>query len=182
MARQSSAAKRQEDAYQLEDITGKAVVITGGTTGIGRATAVKLAMEGAKVLIFGRHEEELRDALHDLREIDGVHGMIADVTRREDVVRVFAEAERVLGGIDILINNAGLSAESVGDTHDGKVSSAGYETPGRFEAQLLRRHPANPILTAAPFPRPVNSVFNAGAVKFDGKTPAAGRFSNRTAS
>jgi len=142
MARQSSAAKRQEDAYQLEDITGKAVVITGGTTGIGRATAVKLAMEGAKVLIFGRHEEELRDALHDLREIDGVHGMIADVTRREDVVRVFAEAERVLGGIDILINNAGLSAGSVGDTHDGKVSSAGYETPAvsrRSSCGVIRR-------------------------------------------
>ena len=100
-----------------QSLSGKAVVITGGTTGIGRATALLLARVGARVLIFGRHERELQDALRDLKESGGeAYGLVADASRKADVERVFAEADQKLGGVDVLINNAALSAGSILDS------------------------------------------------------------------
>jgi short-subunit dehydrogenase len=99
---------------ELTQITDKRVLITGGTTGIGRATALLLAGKGAHVLIFGRHEKELNDAMGDLREAGrNVHGMTADASRIEDVRRVFKECDAKLGRIDVLINNAALGAEGL---------------------------------------------------------------------
>lgn len=92
----------------------KRVLITGGTTGIGRATALLLASRGAHVLIFGRHEKELDDAMRDLRGVNTkVHGVTADASRIEDVRRVFKAVDEQLGGIDVLINNAALGAEGL---------------------------------------------------------------------
>jgi NADP-dependent 3-hydroxy acid dehydrogenase YdfG len=105
--------------YAREELAGKSVVITGGTTGIGRTTALRLAQDGANLLIFGRNEHPLNDALTDIRAAakDGeVHGLIADSSKPEDIERVFDEADRTFGGVDILINNAAVSAQSVLDT------------------------------------------------------------------
>ncbi len=100
--------------YQPQSVAGKAVVVTGGTTGIGRSIAVLLASKGARTLVFGRHEQELRDAMNDVKAFGGeVHGLTADVSRHEDVTRVFEHADRRIGGCDILINNAAISARSV---------------------------------------------------------------------
>ncbi len=109
-----------ELAFEPQSVAGKAVVVTGGTTGIGRATARLLVARGARVLIFGRHERELNEALEDIRGTGGeVHGLTADQSRLEDVQRVFEEADRRLGGLDILINNAAISPESILDAeHD----------------------------------------------------------------
>jgi NADP-dependent 3-hydroxy acid dehydrogenase YdfG len=108
-------------AYQFEPETleGKAVVITGGTTGIGRSTAQRLVADGAKVLIFGRHEQELNEALADIKaNADGaeVVGIVADTTKPEDIDRVFVTADEKFGGVDVLINNAAESAESILDS------------------------------------------------------------------
>jgi NADP-dependent 3-hydroxy acid dehydrogenase YdfG len=103
-------------APEVEEVAGKAVVITGGTTGIGRATALLLASRGARVLIFGRHQPELNDAMEDLRSTGGeVHGITADTSSVDDIKRVFEEADRALGGVDILINSAALAAEGAMD-------------------------------------------------------------------
>jgi NADP-dependent 3-hydroxy acid dehydrogenase YdfG len=100
--------------YQPQSIAGKAIIVTGGTTGIGRATAVLLASQGARILTFGRHEPELQDALNDMKAFGGeVHGLVADVAHEADIQRVFAEADDRLGGVDILINNAGVSGGSI---------------------------------------------------------------------
>jgi NADP-dependent 3-hydroxy acid dehydrogenase YdfG len=97
-------------------VAGKGILITGGTTGIGRAAAILLARRGANVLIFGRHEQELNDALSELPDSrDHVHGMIADVAKPADIERVFQEADRKLGQLDVLINNAALGAGSIVD-------------------------------------------------------------------
>lgn len=91
----------------------KRILITGGTTGIGRATALLLASRGAHVLIFGRHEKELNDALRDLRGVSSkAHGLTADASRIDDVRRVFKAVDE-LGELDILINNAALGAEGL---------------------------------------------------------------------
>jgi NAD(P)-dependent dehydrogenase (short-subunit alcohol dehydrogenase family) len=99
--------------HHEQQLQGKSVVISGGTTGIGRSTALLFAGEGARVLIFGRHEPELRDALRDAESVGDVTGLIADQARSEDVRRVFSEVDRRFGGVDILVNNAGIPGGSV---------------------------------------------------------------------
>lgn len=92
-----------------QEVRGRAVVVTGGTTGIGRATAGLLASRGARLLIYGRHEAELEAALGEIRGAGGeVHGLLADQSKMEDVRRVFAEADRLLGGVEVLVNNAAV--------------------------------------------------------------------------
>jgi len=101
---------------EQEAVSGKGILITGGTTGIGRATALLLASLGARVMIFGRHQQELDDAMAHLREVtDEAHGITADSSNPDDVHRVFDEAERFLGTVDVLVNNAALAADSVVD-------------------------------------------------------------------
>jgi NADP-dependent 3-hydroxy acid dehydrogenase YdfG len=105
---------KQQFAADVVEVRGKGIIVTGGTTGIGRATALLLASARARVLVFGRHEDELNDALKDLRAVsDEVYGISADVSDSADVQRVFLEADRRLGRIDVLINNAALGAGSI---------------------------------------------------------------------
>lgn len=101
-----------------DQLIGKVALITGGTTGIGRATAVRLASEGAFVFIFGRHERELEDALADIWRISGrkAHGMIADVADAESIKEVFRLIDETVGKLDILVSNAALPARSIKDT------------------------------------------------------------------
>src|SRR4051812_42572669 len=115
MSATTTAAGRK--LSESTDIAGKGILITGGTTGIGRATALLLAERGARVFIFGRHQDELNDAMNDLRQVgDEVFGITADVTKREDIERIFSEAERELKTIDIVVNNAALAADGAADT------------------------------------------------------------------
>jgi len=100
--------------YQLEPVNDKSILITGGTTGIGRAIAILLAAQGARVMIFGRHEQELNDAMDDIRKAGGeVLGLTADVSDPEDIQRVFEEFDKQMDKLDILINNAALGYGSV---------------------------------------------------------------------
>jgi NADP-dependent 3-hydroxy acid dehydrogenase YdfG len=101
---------------EMESVAGKSIVISGGTTGIGRAAALLLAAEGARVFIFGRKQDALNDAMADLKAVsDEVHGITADVSKAEDIRRIFEEVERSLGPLDIFINNAALAADSAAD-------------------------------------------------------------------
>jgi NADP-dependent 3-hydroxy acid dehydrogenase YdfG len=100
--------------YQPEPVADKSILITGGTTGIGRSTAILLAVQGARVMIFGRHEQELNEAMTDIRQAGGeVRGLTADVSDPEDIGRVFQEFDRQLDRLDILINNAALGYGSI---------------------------------------------------------------------
>lgn len=100
--------------YQPESVSGKSILITGGTTGIGRATAVLLASQGARVMIFGRHDRELEDAMNDIRKTGGeVTGLTADAASPGDVKRIFEQVDRQMDKLDILINNAALGYNSI---------------------------------------------------------------------
>lgn len=102
-------------------LTGKVAIITGGTQGIGKATAERLAAEGAKVVIVARGQPRLDAVAADIRAAGGaVHTVSADVAQPGEAQRIVAEALKAFGGIDIVINNAGTSAtgafESVTDS------------------------------------------------------------------
>jgi NADP-dependent 3-hydroxy acid dehydrogenase YdfG len=100
--------------YEPENLNGKNILITGGTTGIGRSTAILLAAQGAQVMIFGRHEKELDDAMRDIKQTGGsVFGLTADTSNAEDIRSVFKEVDRQMGTLDILINNAALGYKSI---------------------------------------------------------------------
>ncbi|MEK7409536.1 MAG: SDR family oxidoreductase [Acidobacteriota bacterium] len=90
-------------------LEGKNAIVTGGTRGIGRAIAKGLLGAGAAVAICGRSAEGVSRAVTDLGAGGGrVTGQAADVARWEDVRRFFQFVDRELGGLDILINNAGI--------------------------------------------------------------------------
>lgn len=93
---------------------GKVVVITGGTSGIGKALAFEFGQKGSKVFITGRDREALVTTVEEL-EKRGVtaQGITADVTMPEDNNRMASEAIKAFGGIDVLINNAGISMRAI---------------------------------------------------------------------
>ncbi|HYL38371.1 MAG TPA: SDR family oxidoreductase [Bryobacteraceae bacterium] len=80
------------------------VLITGGSSGIGRAAAKVLAHAGARVAITGRDPERLAEATRSL----DVVGIQEDVANEADVLRTFREVKEKLGDLDVLINNAGI--------------------------------------------------------------------------
>lgn len=93
-------------------LAGKRILVTGGTTGIGRATVKMLAEDGARVLTFGRHETELKASLANAAGGPGeLFGLTADVATREGVDAVFAALDERLGGIDVLVCCAALGAD-----------------------------------------------------------------------
>ena len=88
----------------------KVVIITGGSSGIGKALAEEFGKRGSKVLITGRNQVDLQTAVDELRQKGiAIGGFPADVSRPEDNRAMADEAIRAFGKIDVLINNAGIS-------------------------------------------------------------------------
>src|SRR5579863_3487835 len=86
------------------DLNKAVVLITGGSSGIGRAAAQVLAKAGARVAITGRDPKRLDETARSL----GIVGIQADVSNEADVLRTFRELKEKLGDLDVLINNAGI--------------------------------------------------------------------------
>ncbi len=107
----------QPRAEGMPGLKGKNVLVTGGSSGIGQAIAVRFAEYGANVAInYLRQPEEARDTdeqiqscVHKVRQ-EGVRDILVqgDVSQEDDVVRMVREAIDGLGGLDILVNNAGI--------------------------------------------------------------------------
>jgi 3-oxoacyl-[acyl-carrier protein] reductase len=93
-------------------LDGKVALITGGSDGLGRAVAMRLAAEGARVVICARRGPHLEASAAEIRAATGgeVLAVPANVTRAEDCERFVERAASSFGGVDILINNAGASA------------------------------------------------------------------------
>ena len=93
------------------EVSDRVALITGGSRGIGRATAIALAKEGSRLGICARGEEGLNNVLEELRAITPhVWGTVADVTSRADMERFVSEAAGQLGGVDLLVCNVGGAA------------------------------------------------------------------------
>ncbi len=86
------------------DINGKVVIITGGSSGIGLATAKLLAEKGAKVVVSARHADTVQAAADS---IPGALGIVADMTKPDDIQRLVKQTVDHFGRVDVLINNAG---------------------------------------------------------------------------
>ena len=100
----------------------KVVIITGGTSGIGKALAFEFGQKGSKIVITGRNERALKDTLEELKA-KGVNVLAvpADVTSPQDNMKMADTARRAFGGIDILINNAGVSMRAIFEEVDPEV-------------------------------------------------------------
>jgi 3-oxoacyl-[acyl-carrier protein] reductase len=101
--------KRALRAGTQGPLAGQAGLVTGGSRGIGRAIALRLASLGASVAVCGRDAralEETRELLH--AEGAAAFSIVADVTSATDVERLAEAAQKALGAVDILVNNAGL--------------------------------------------------------------------------
>jgi len=91
----------------MSDFTGKSALITGGSRGLGKALALSLSSQGAKVVLVARHQAELDEAVSEIRSKGGTaFGVVADVGDKESVYPVVGQAAALAGPVDILINNA----------------------------------------------------------------------------
>ena len=91
----------------MSTLNDKVVIVTGGSSGIGRATALRFAEQGAKVVMTGRHDMSLK-------ETAGLHsdivGVVANAATPDDAARTVAKAVDTWGRLDVLVNNAGAGA------------------------------------------------------------------------
>lgn len=90
----------------MSRLTGKTALITGGSTGIGLASAIRFAAEGARVYIAGRRQAEIDKAIAKIGH--GATGIRCDVSRLEDLDHLYAQIKSEAGQLDILFANAGL--------------------------------------------------------------------------
>lgn len=91
----------------MRGLEGKRVLVTGGASGIGAATARRFLEEGARTAILDRDEVAGKKMAGELPDLSGA--LVCDVANREEVHSAFARAVNLMGGVDVLINNAGIS-------------------------------------------------------------------------
>jgi len=95
---------------KLKRLEDQVIVITGGTSGIGLATAKRAAERGARVVLCSRNEAELRDTVAAIEERGGTaRSVVADVANQKDVERLATTALEEFGALDTWVNNAGVS-------------------------------------------------------------------------
>jgi 3-oxoacyl-[acyl-carrier protein] reductase len=145
---------------------GKVAIITGGSEGLGRAAAQRLAAEGARVAICARRPDVLERTAADIRAAGGqVLARSVDVTQADQIEKFVGEVVREWGGVDILVNNAGTSAaasfEAVDDdawVHDLELKLLSAVRLCRLSIPHMKKRGGGRII----------NVTNLGA-----KTPAA---------
>ncbi|WP_343524204.1 SDR family oxidoreductase [Pedobacter sp.] len=103
------------NSYFSSAFLNKKIIITGGTTGIGRAAAILLSALGSRCLICGRHQQQLDETLNviDPGKKDTCMGLVVDLASKAGIKKLFEVADQQLGGVDILVNNAALPFGSV---------------------------------------------------------------------
>jgi NAD(P)-dependent dehydrogenase (short-subunit alcohol dehydrogenase family) len=96
----------------MAECEGKVVLVTGGTSGIGRETAVLFARKGARVVVAGRREQEGNETVDLIRQASGEGIFVrTDVSQATDVKAVVEKTVKAFGGLDYAFNNAGIEYE-----------------------------------------------------------------------
>jgi len=139
-------------------IAGLRAIVTGASSGIGRALVVELVRKGAKVVALARRSERLRELAEEIASPDRFHWHAGDVTRREDRAVALEIARSEFGGLDALVNNAGLGALGRFDQADEsrlrRIMEVNFFAPAEFTRESL------PLLQQGK--RPI--VVNVGSV------------------
>jgi len=112
------------EGNSMNTFTNKVALVTGGTSGIGSATALAFAREGAKVVVSGRREKEGNEIV-SLMKKNGGEGMFikTDVSSEADVVALVAKTLSAYGRLDAAFNNAGIEGETGKQTHEQSVEN-----------------------------------------------------------
>jgi rhamnulose-1-phosphate aldolase/alcohol dehydrogenase len=134
---------------KAKPLVGKVAVVTGGAGGIGAAIAERLMREGAVVMIADRDAKAAEDVAAGFCKTfgkDAAHPVVMDVTKEEDVIRTFQDTVRLHGGVDIVVNNAGISsAAAIEDTtlelwnHNMSILATGYFLVAREGYRLMKQ-------------------------------------------
>ncbi|MFJ4243424.1 SDR family NAD(P)-dependent oxidoreductase [Streptomyces iakyrus] len=162
-------------ANELQD---KKALVTGATSGIGRAIAVKLAEAGATVYVTGRRAELGKETVELIEQAGGTgHFVVADVADIDDVRKLAEE----VGEVDVLVNNAGIfpfsptpeqSLDNYERVFDINVRATYFLTAALAPAMVARKKGAivNVSSIAAQIGTPVGSVYNASKAAMDALT------------
>lgn len=146
-------------------LAGRACVVTGASSGIGRETALQLCAEGAKVLLVARGEERLREAVTGVAEAGAESGgeavpLSLDVTAEDAGERMLAAARERFGQLDVLVNNAGFASWRDLDDVPDEDWRAQYEI--NVMAPLRAMRAAAPPMAERGWGRIVNVCSTAG--------------------
>lgn len=119
------------------DLSGRVVLLTGATSGIGRAAATAMAAGGARLLLVGRSEARLADVVSECRTLSpepaaSIVGLRADLTLLSQARELVVAVQRETDVLDVLVHNAGAM------THDFTLTSEGFEAT--FASQVLAQH------------------------------------------
>ncbi|WP_240792409.1 SDR family NAD(P)-dependent oxidoreductase [Salarchaeum sp. JOR-1] len=133
------------------DLSGKTVVVTGGTRGIGRAIAETFADAGADVVPTSRSHDDVQDAADAMREY-GVESLAVptDVTDEAAIERLFADTAAELGSVDVVVNNAGVNPDgALGPPEDVETEDFDFVTDVNLRgAFLCAKHAAEHLQDA----------------------------------
>ncbi len=134
----------------MDTLKGKRVLVTGASSGIGREIALRFAREGAAVAIGGRNVERVAETVAMI-EADGGRGVavVGDVSLVEDAQRVVRESVEALGGLDTVVNNAGIDANQWHDVADWPVEEFDHIMAVNVRGPFLIAKYAIPHLLAA---------------------------------
>lgn len=130
---------------QVRSLAGRRVAITGGTTGIGRAIAVLLASEGARVFVTGHDPDHLTDALAAIRAVGEGDGITLDLADANNSRRFVETARDTFGGLDAVVLNAAIAAGGLSDMDEPSLRTA---IAVNFTAYLLGAHAAQDLMDA----------------------------------
>jgi 3-oxoacyl-[acyl-carrier protein] reductase len=121
-------------------LTGKVALVTAASKGLGRATATRLAAEGARVMISSRGEEQLAKTAAEITAATGAEVAYcpADVADAEGLARLLQETEQRLGGVDVLVNNAGGPRPGGFDALDDAAWQEAFELNLMSTVRLIR--------------------------------------------
>ncbi|HEV7192951.1 MAG TPA: SDR family oxidoreductase [Jatrophihabitantaceae bacterium] len=133
-------------------LAGRRAIVTGGSKGIGRAVATELVAEGAQVAICARHADELEDAAASIG--GAVFAQVADVTDVESIEAFTAAAVQHMGGLDVLVNNAGGANPGSFETLTDEAWQRDLDV--KLFSQIRCFRAALPHLRQSPAPRVVN--------------------------
>lgn len=157
-------------------LSGRTALVTGSTSGIGRAIAGLLAERGAHVVVSGRHAERGGQAVAEIREAGGKADFTqADLTSADSVRALAQEARSVTGQIDILVNNAGTFPEGTTTDTTEEVFDAVYNTNVKAPFFLVAE------LVPAMIERGAGVVVNVSSFAADKASPDRAAYSSSKA-